>query len=189
MISLAALWLPILLSAVFVFVASSIIHMMLGYHANDYKKLPDEDAAADALRKLNIPAGQYSLPHASSMKEMSSPAFQEKVKKGPGAMLTIWPGGNPSMATNLIQWFIYSVVVGIFAAYVASRALDVGANYLAVFRFVGVTAFACYAIGGWQESIWFKRPLSVALKNSFDGLVYALLTAGTFGWLWPQLGQ
>jgi hypothetical protein len=187
MISIASLWLPILLSAVFVFIASSIIHMMLGYHGTDYKKFPDEGAAADALRKLNIPAGQYSLPHASGMKEMNSPEFQEKVKKGPGAMLTIWPGGSASMAANLIQWFIYSVLVGIFAAYVASRALDVGAHYLSVFRFVGVTAFACYAIGGWSETIWYKRPVSVSIKNTFDGLVYALLTAGTFGWLWPDM--
>jgi len=189
MIGIPALWLPILLSAVFVFIASSIIHMMLGYHANDHKKLPDEDAAADALRKLNIPAGQYFLPHAGSMKEHGSPAFQEKIKRGPNAMLTIWPGGSVSMTANLIQWFVYSVIVGIFAAYVAGRALDPGANYLAVFRFVGVTAFACYAIGGWQESVWYKRPFSVSLKNTFDGLVYAMLTAGTFGWLWPELGQ
>jgi hypothetical protein len=117
---------------------------------------------------------------------MSSPAFQEKVKKGPGAILTVWPGGRPSMVTNLIQWFVFSLVVGVFAAYVAGRALGHGAPYLAVFRFAGVTAFACYVIAGWSESIWFKRSWSTTLKNSFDGLVYALLTAGTFGWLWPS---
>jgi hypothetical protein len=187
MVTIAALWLPILLSAVFVFIASSIIHMVLGYHGNDYRKIPNEDAAADALRKLDIPAGQYSLPHAGSMKAYNSPEFQEKLKKGPGAMLTIWPGGSPSMAANLVGWFIFSLVVGVFAAYVASRALDPGAHYLSVFRFVGVTAFTCYVMGGWSETIWYKRPLSVTLKNTFDGLVYALLTAGTFGWLWPQM--
>jgi len=90
------------------------------------------------------------------------------------------------MATNLTQWFLYSLVVGIFAAYVAGRALESGAHYLAVFRFVGVTAFACYTLAGWQESIWWKRSWSTTLKNSFDGLIYALLTAGTFGWLWPR---
>lgn len=90
------------------------------------------------------------------------------------------------MAINLSQWFVYSLVVGVLAAYVAGRALEVGAHYLSVFRFVGVTAFACYVIGGWQESIWFKRPWSVTLKNTIDGLIYALVTAGTFGWLWPR---
>lgn len=186
MISLASLWLPILLSAVFVFILSSLVHMVFKYHSNDLHKLPDEDAVADTLRKLNVPAGQYILPHAGGMKEMNSPEFQEKVKKGPGVLLTVWPGGRPSMAGNLIQWFIYSIVVSIFSAYVASRALQPDAPYLAVFRFAGVTAFACYALGGWQDSIWFKRPWSTTLKNTFDGLLYALVTAGTFGWLWPR---
>jgi hypothetical protein len=186
MVSIWALWLPILLSAVIVFVASSLIHMVFRYHAGDFRKFPNEDAAADALRKLNIPTGRYMLPHAQNTKEMKSPEFQERVKRGPGAILTIWPGGNPSMAVNLTQWFLYSVIVGILAAYVAGRALGPDAHYLAVFRFAGVTAFTCYAIAGWQESIWFKRSWSVTLKNTFDGLVYALLTAGTFGWLWPR---
>lgn len=186
MVPIPALWLPILVSAVVVFVASSLIHMLLNYHANDYKKFPDEDAAADALRRLNLPPGDYSLPKPANMKEMNSPAFQEKIKKGPVAFLTIWGGGSSSMAGNLTQWFIYSVIIGVFSAYVAGRALGEGAHYLSVFRFAGVTAFASYAIAGWQASIWYRRPWSVTLKNTFDGLVYALLTAGVFGWLWPR---
>jgi hypothetical protein len=185
MVSIVSLWLPILLSAVLVFVVSALIHMVFRYHANDFRKLPQEDAVAEALRKLSIPPGEYMMPHAASPKEMNSPEFQEKVKRGPGAILTIWPGGRTSMVTNLVQWFVYAVMIGIFAAYVAGRALGPGAHYLAVFRFVGVTAFACYAIAGWQNSIWFRRSWSTTLKNTFDGLVYALLTAGTFGCLWP----
>ncbi len=187
MVSILSLWLPILLSAVFVFVVSSLIHMLLGYHANDYRKLPDEDGVMDALRKFNIPPGQYHFPRAASMKDMNAPDFQAKVKKGPNAMLTVWSGANPSMAGNLLQWFVYSLIIGIFAAYVAGRALGPDAHYLAVFRFAGVTAFASYALGGWQETIWYKRPVSVALKNTFDALLYALVTAGTFGWLWPRV--
>jgi hypothetical protein len=186
MVTIPSLWLPILLSAVFIFIVSSLIHMVLRYHSKDFRKLPDEDAVADALRKFNIAAGEYFLPYSSSMKEMKSPEFQEKVKRGPRAILTIWPGGSSSMVKNLVQWFFYAVVVGIFAAYVASRALQEGAYYLAVFRFVGVTAFCCYTIAGWQASIWFNRSWSTTLKNTIDGLVYALVTAGTFGWLWPR---
>lgn len=186
MVTIPSLWLPILLSAVFVFVVSSLIHMVLRYHSKDFRKLPDEDAVADALRKFNIPAGEYVLPYSSSMKEMKSPEYQEKVKRGPRAILTVWPGGSPSMVKNLVQWFFFAVVVGIFAAYVASRALQEGAYYLAVFRFVGVTAFCCYTIAGWQASIWFNRSWSTTLKNTIDGFVYALVTAGTFGWLWPR---
>lgn len=186
MVPILSLWLPILVSAVFVFVVSSLIHMLLGYHANDYRKLPDEDGVTDALRKFNIPEGQYSAPRASSMKDMKTPEFQAKMKKGPAFMLTIWPGGSISLAGSLIQWFVYSVIVGIFAAYVAGRALGPNAHYLAVFRFAGVTAFVSYALGGWQDSIWFKRPIATSIKNTFDALLYALVTAGTFGWLWPR---
>lgn len=186
MISILALWQPILLSAVFVFVVSSLIHMVFGYHAGDLRKLPDEDSFVTSLRQLKIPAGEYIIPHAGGPKEMKSPEFQEKVKKGPGALLTIWAGGPPSMAVNLIQWFLYSVLVSVFAAYVSGRALQVGDPYLSVFRFSGVTAFCCYTVAGWQDSIWFRRSWSTTFKNTFDGLIYALLTGGTFGWLWPH---
>ena len=186
MISMVSLWLPILLSAVVVFVLSALIHMVLRYHANDLHKLPDEDAVANALRQWNIPSGDYVLPRPSSMKEMRSPEFDEKVKRGPGALLTVWGGGKSSMTANLIQWFLYSLLVSIFAAYISSRALQTGAPYLSVFRFAGATAFFCYAIGGWQDSIWYKRAWSTTMKNTLDGLIYALFTAGMFGWLWPR---
>lgn len=186
MVTIMSLWLPILLSAVFMFIVSSLIHTVLKYHANDYRKLQDEDGVADALRKFNIPKGSYHFPRPASAKDMRTPEYQEKVKKGPNAMLTIWPGGAVSMTKELVQWFVYGIVVSIFAAYVAGRALNVGAPYLEVFRFAGATAFACYAIGGIQDSIWFKRPWATTCKNVFDGLVFALLTGGTFGWLWPR---
>ncbi len=185
-VPILSLWLPILLSAVIVFVLSSLIHMVLGYHKNDFRKIPDEDAFAEALRKLNIPSGTYMMPYATSSKEMKSPEFAERVKKGPRAVMTLFAGRSMSMTNELIQWFIYLVVVGIFAAYVSGRALGEGAPYLSVFRFVGVTAFCCYSFAGWQETIWYKRPVAVALRNTFDGLVYALFTAGVFGWLWPR---
>jgi len=186
MVPILSLWLPILLAAVFVFVVSFVIHMVLRYHANDFRKLPEEEAFADAMHKLNIPQGEYMYPYAGSMEAMKSAEFQEKVKRGPAVILNIQPGKSPSMSAALLQWFIYSLVIGVFSAYVAGRALGPGAEYLAVFRFTGVMAFACYAIAGWQNSIWYRRSWSVTLKNTVDGLVYALVTAGTFGWLWPR---
>jgi Flp pilus assembly protein TadB len=186
MVPIMSLWLPILVSAVFVFVASSIIHMFLNYHYKDFNKLPDESKVMDALRGFNLPPAEYMMPHVGSMAEMKSPEYQEKMKKGPGAMLVVWDSGRPNMGTSLAQWFVFSLIVGIFAAYVAGRALEPGAHYLSVFRFVGFTAFACYAVAGWQDSIWFKRSWSRTFKNTIDGLIYGLLTAGTFGWLWPD---
>jgi hypothetical protein len=186
MVGLMSLWLPILLSAVFVFVVSSIIHMFLGYHSNDFGKVPSEDQVMDALRPFNIPPGDYVVPCAGSSKNMKSPEFVEKVNRGPVAFITVFPTGMPKMGASLAQWFVYCAVVSLFAAYIASRALDPGAHYLAVFRFVGAAAFLGYAVALWQNSIWYKRKWSTTLKSTFDGLVYALFTAGTFGWLWPS---
>lgn len=78
-----------------------------------------------------------------------------------------------------------SVVVSFFAAYLASRTLDPGADYLAVFRVVGTTAFLAYSMAHMSDSIWKGQKWSTTIKHMIDGLVYALLTAGCFGWLWP----
>jgi hypothetical protein len=186
MTGLLTLWLPILLSAVLVFVVSSLIHMMTPWHKGDYPKLPNEDRVMDALRPFAIPPGAYMMPRASSMEEMRSPAFAEKMKRGPVMMLTVWPNGPASIKNSLVLWFLYSVVVGCFAAYVAGRALPAGAAFLQVFRFAGVTAFLGYSLALWQMSIWFHRPWTTTMKATVDGLIYALLTAGAFGWLWPH---
>ena len=186
MTELFALWLPILVSAVVVFIISSVIHMALPWHKNDYPKIPNEDGVMNALRPFAVPPGDYMVPRASSMKEMNSPEFKEKKNAGPVFLISVWPNDQASMWKNLIQWFIYSLVIGIFAAYVAGRALPAGAEYLQVFRFTGVTAFLGYSAALWQMSIWYNRPWSMTIKSTVDGLIYALLTAGIFGWLWPH---
>jgi hypothetical protein len=100
--------------------------------------------------------------------------------------MTVAPGGPISMGSNLAQWFFYSIVVSVFAGYIASRAAGPGADYMTVFRFVGTAAFMGYSLGLAQHSIWYMRNWGTTLRSMFDGLVYALLTAGTFGWLWPR---
>ncbi len=185
MTGLAALWLQILLSAVLVFVVSSLIHTVTPWHKSDYPKLPNEDKVMDLLRPLAIPPGDYMMPRPSSTAEMRSPQFAEKFKRGPVMMWTVMPGGSMAMGKQLTLWFLYAVVVGVFAAYIAGRALPPGASHRAVFHFVGVTAFAGYALALWQMSIWYRRAWLTTIKSSVDGLIYALLTAGTFVWLWP----
>jgi hypothetical protein len=188
MVSLTSLALPILISAIVVFIASSIIHMVLGYHRSDVRKLPDqqEDEALEALRRLKLPPGEYALPHPGSPDRMKDPAFVAKAKRGPLVFMTVAPGALPSMTTNLMQWFVCILVVTVFAAYIASRAAAPGADYLRIFRFVGTTAFMGYSLASLHESIWYMRSWIRTLKSMFDGLVYALLTAGVFGWLWPR---
>jgi hypothetical protein len=93
---------------------------------------------------------------------------------------------KPSMGKSLVLWFLYCVAVEIFAAYIAGQALQAGAPYLSVFRFAGATAFVGYALGLWQNTIWYGRAWTTTLKSNIDGLIYALLTGGAFGWLWPK---
>ena len=184
MVSIVSLWLPILLSAVAVFLISSIIHMVLQYHKNDFIKLPSEEPVMDDLRKANIPPGDYHFPRAKDMKDMNSTEFIEKMKQGPVGIMTIMENAPPNMGKQLLLWFVYSIIVGIFAAYISGNALPPGSHYLSVFRFAGATAFVGYSLALLQNSIWYKRNWAATLKSMFDGLIYALLTGGIFGWLW-----
>ena len=184
MVPLTSLWLPILLSAVIVFVVSALIHMVLTYHRSDFGRVPSEDAVMDVLR--SAPPGDYMFPWAEGPSAMKDPAFIEKMKRGPVGVLTLLKPRPPAMGPSLARWFVYCIVVGIFAAYIAGRALPPGAHYLSVFRFAGCTAFIAYAVAYWQNSIWSGRKWSTTLKVTIDGLIYGLLTGGTFGWLWPR---
>ena len=183
---LPALWLPILLSAVIVFVASSIIHMVLPWHKSDYPKLVNEDQVMNALRPLNIPPGDYMMPRPTSSQAMRTPEFQEKMKRGPVVMMTVLPNGVSGMGKNLAQWFVFSVVVSVFAAYVTRSALPPGAAFRAVFKFASVTAFIGYSLALWPMSIWYRRAWLTTIKGTIDGLIYGVLTAGVFGSLWPH---
>jgi len=185
MTSLASLWLPIVLSAVIVFIASSIIHMVLPWHKSDYLPVPQEAQVMDALRPFAIPPGDYMMPRCSDMGQMRSPEFLEKMSKGPVLVMTVFPSGPMSMNRSLALWFLYCVVVGLFAGYVACSALPPGAPYLKVFRISSTVAFVGYVFALWQMSIWYRRDWITTLKSSVDGLIYALLTGGVFGWLWP----
>jgi hypothetical protein len=160
--------------------------MMLPYHTSDYRALPNEEAARAAMRPLNMAPGDYYVPRPATPNDMRTPEYAQKLSEGPVLIMTVLPNGTPKMGGQLAQWFLYCVLVGVFAAYVATRAVPATAGYLEVFRFTGVTAFACYAIALMQDSIWYKRAWSTTFKFMFDGLIYAALTAGMFGWLWPR---
>ncbi len=187
MVGILSLWLPILIATVLVFVASSIIHMFLPYHRTDFAGVPNEDRLMEAMRGLDLAPGDYAIPHSGGDPEvLKSDAFREKARQGPVAFMTVFPPGDPfGMGAQLAQWFVYLLVVSVLTAYITGRALGPGAEYLDVFRFAGTTAFIAYAAGLWQRSIWYRLKWSTTLKSSFDGLVFGLLTAGVFGWLWP----
>jgi len=185
MVPLTALWLPILLSAVIVFIASSIMHMLLPYHRGDYRQLPEEDNVLAALRAGGLKQGLYHFPYTTH-KEMKSPAVQEKFRRGPVGFLTILPSGPINMGKFLGLWFGYCFLISLFVAYLGSHVIAPYPPYRHVFRVAGTAAFMSYGLGNLSNGIWKGQPWAMTIKEAIDGLVYGLLTAGTFGWLWPR---
>ncbi len=185
MVPLTALWLPILLAAVIVFVASSLIHMVLKYHQSDYRQLPEEDKLLSALRPAGLTPGLYHFPFCTH-KDMNTPAMQEKFKQGPVGMLTVFPNGPIAMPKFLGMWFAYCLLIGLFVAYLGVHTVAFGARHWTVFGVTGIAAFLAYSLGPLVNGIWKGQPWSMVLKESFDGLIYSALTAGTFSWLWPR---
>ena len=184
MVTIGALWLPILLSTIAVWVASAIIWTVMPHHKSDFGKLPDEDSARQALIPQQIRPGQYSIPHAST-KDLKDPETARRFEEGPVGFLTVVPSGAPTMAGKLVLSIMFYLVISVVVAYLASRTLDAGANYLAVFRITGTVAWLAYGTATIPDAIWFGRPWSSIVKGLLDSLVFALLTAGFFGWSWP----
>ena len=186
MVPLMSLLLPMFLSAVIVFIASALIHMVLRYHSADWKGLANEDGVMEALRKFDLAPGDYMMPRPTGPNAMKDPAFIEKRTKGPALIMTVWPKGPFGMGKSLGLWFVLCLVVSLFAGYLASRVLPAGTQYLKVFQIVGTFGFAAYALGGFPDSIWYQRSWATTFRNTFDALIYGCLMAGTFGWLWPK---
>lgn len=183
---LAALWLPILVSAVFVFVASSLVHMVFKWHNSDYKPLPDEEGIREAFRKAGAAPGMYVVPHCADMKEMGSDAMLAKYKDGPVGMLFLRPAGTPNIGKSLAQWFVFSLGVSLFAAFVSAHTLINATPYLHIFCITGSFAFAAYAGGAFIAGIWMGQPWGAVAKDVLDALIYSALTGLAFGWLWPR---
>lgn len=183
-VSITSLWLPILLSAVFVFVAAALAWMVLPHHKNEWKGLSNEEAARAALKGLA--PGQYVLPYATR-EGMQDPAYQKKRDEGPNAWLTVLPSGTRGMGPQMAASVVYYLAVGVLVAYVAGRTLAPGTSYLQVFRVVGSVSWAAYGWGVISDGIWFGKPWRSVATQMGDALLYALLTAGTFGWLWPEM--
>ena len=186
MTPLASLWLPILLSSVFVFVMSSVLHMVLPWHRTDYSKVPNEDAVSAALRGFSIPPGDYMMPRPTSMAEMKSPEFLERVKRGPRVLMTVMPSGDTGMGRSLLGWAIFILVVTFIGAHIASEILAPGASSHAIFHTIGLFTFAAYAFALWPLSIWYGRGWGITIKSTVDGLIYAIATGLIFMWLWPH---
>ena len=180
------LWLPILVSAIAVFIVSSVIHMLTPWHKNDFPTLPNETAVMDALRPFNLPPGDYFFPRPSSRADLGSAEFAERHRRGPVVLMTVMPSGKMSMTGNLVGWFIYTLVVSLFAAHFAPHPGGDAVSRHYLFHQVALAAFGGYVLALWQMSIWYRRAWSLTIKATVDGLIYGLLTGLVFVWLWPS---
>ena len=187
MVSIASLWLAILLSAVAVWIVSAIVWMVLPHHKKDFHALPDEAGAIAALKNQNLQPGRYNFPHLHSPAQLKEEENRRKFEEGPAGYLTVLPRGVPSMGRSMAIQFVTYLIVGGIVAYVATRTLPAGADYLKVFQVTGTVAFVAYGVGSVQDAIWFGRPWSDVGKNLFDAFLYGNFTGGVFGWLWPSV--
>jgi hypothetical protein len=182
---LASLWLPIVLSGVFVFIASALINMLFKFwHAPDYRGFTNEDEIRAAIRSGNPAApGQYALPYCRP-EAMKDPAMQEKFKQGPVGMVYLRRSGVMNMSASLLQWFLFCLLVSLFCALIA-LVLPAGADRHQVFHTVALAALMGHAFGCFTDGIWRGLPWKAAFKYMLDGVIYAVITGATFMWLWP----
>lgn len=180
------LWMPILISGLVVFILSAVVWIALPHHKSEWQGLPNEDDVLGALGRGNPAPGLYTFPFYRDPKERENPVVKAKIEQGPVGYLTVIPSGVKGMGPMMLQAFIFNVVVACLAAYVAWHALGAGANYLPAFRIVGTVTLMAYTLAIVPESIWFGRPWRSFMLQSADALLYALVSAGIFGWLWPR---
>ena len=181
---LIPLSLPILLSTIIVYIATFVVNMLLPFHKNDFAPVPDEDAFCEEMRSRGMMPGQFYFPYASSQKDMQSAEWKDKVRRGPVGIILLRPNVL-SMKSQLVGQFLFDLGIVLVTAYLASAVLESGEAYLKVFQVVGTAAFLGHAASHFTYGIWFGFKWRVTLLRAFEGLVYALLIAGVFGWLWP----
>jgi len=180
-----SLWLPVVVSAVAVWLVSAVLHMVLKYHRADYKQLSDEEGIGHTLRKAASAPGVYVIPYCADMSQMKDPAMLKKYEEGPIALITVMRNGVPKMGKNLVQWFLFCFLVSFVTGYVARHTLGFDTDPLTILRITGTVAFIGYGFGYFQDSIWKAIPWSNSLRGLCDAVVYGLVTGLVFRFLWP----
>jgi hypothetical protein len=178
-----SLWLPVVVSAVAVWLASSIVHMVLKYHKADYKSLGNEAAAAEALK--GAAPGVYPVPYCADPSQMKDPAMQKRYQDGPVGLLTIIPNGPPNMGKYLGLWFVFCFLISFTAGYLARHLLQADSPALEIMRLTGALAFVGYGYGHIMDSIWKGQPWSNTVRGLIDAAIYAIVTGLVFRYLWP----
>ncbi|MBI3712900.1 MAG: hypothetical protein HY253_08055 [Burkholderiales bacterium] len=185
--TLLQLWLPILATAVAVFVASSLIHMVFKWHNSEYRALPNEDEVRRALGNSDLTPGMYATPHCTDMKDMEGDAIQQQFREGPVAFITMRAPGAPEMGKYLAQWFLSNIAIAALCAFVAAQNFAAHHDAHQAGHMAGIVAMIAYGTGTIHESIWMGRPWSATMKNLLDALIYGVATALVFWQLWPAM--
>lgn len=185
MLFLSAVWLPIVVSAVLVFVASAVVHMFMPYHQTEFSPAPNAGAIQAALR--DAAPGMYGFPMAPEPKERMKPEWMKKWADGPSGWVTVVPRGPMSMPRAMGLSFVVNLVVALLVGWLAWRAFTHGPPTTSqAFRFTGVATFMAYGLSAAYESIWFGRPWRSWFFVLVDSALFGLVTGGAFAWLWPQ---
>ncbi|NND70634.1 MAG: hypothetical protein HKN43_03560 [Rhodothermales bacterium] len=187
MVSISALWLPILVSAVAVFIVGFIMNMVLPHHRNDFSKVDNEDGFQDALRSHNLTKGQYFVPYANSSASMKDPDYIKRAEKGPVALVHVIDNGVGPKPQQLGIYFVELLIISLFVAYISGMAFGPGTDYLQIFQIAGSVAVIAHIGALIGNSVWWGFTWSSTFKHMFDGVIYGLVTAGIFGWLWPGM--
>lgn len=181
MVSWMELWLPILLSTVLIFMASALMWMVLPHHRTDWQSMPNGERVQEVLK--GVSPGQYIYPGIMKREERKDKEAQKRYQAGMGFVIVREP--RFEMGKQMGSSFLYYLAVSFLVAYLAASTLSPGAEYMSVFRVVGTAAILAYAGAIAPNAIWWGNSWSSTIKNMFDGVVYGLLTAGVFAWLWP----
>ena len=187
MIPITQYWLPVVVATILCFVAGAILHMMIPLHKGDWRRLPDEDAVLDALKRSGATPGNYMFPNspAGDMSAMKDPAFQKRLAENPGGVMTIRPAGAIAMGPYLIRQFVYHLLVSIAIGYFVGALVGVG-GFSRVFHFTSLVGVLAYVGALFPEAIWYHQPRNYVVAKVVDGIVWALLTGLAFGWLGPR---
>lgn len=179
------LLLPAGVAAVLAWIASILVHLVLKYHNSDYNQLENELDVASALGATKPAPNIYNLPFCTDMKALEDDGMKRRFEDGPVALITVLPNGLPPMGKLIGLQVAYFLIGALLIGYCVSLALAPGAPYMQVFRVTSAVAFLAYGWAVIPFAIWYGHPWSVTAKYLLDALIYGLVTAGAYAWLWP----
>ena len=190
---LTHLWLPIVVSAAAVWIASALAWMLIGHHKGDWKEVPNEAEFIATIKRMGIAPGSYGFPEFRRLEGMSKDEKQAKwdeMQKSPIGLLRVW--GTISMGRSMLLTFVVFLVVSVLIGYLGWSALPHGTasdgarpEFAKTMQVLGTAGILAYCFAGLPNDIWFQRSLREIVTSLIDGVVFGLITGAVFAWLWP----